>query len=262
MTRCLRGASLDLPVSHACIIIPPLLASPLLPCTSTTSCILLTPLLRMNDLKRKCAKSGLSLISALSVLSLALLYGGIGLTRPFIYPNLPSLIKSFTYLDRPMQTHSPFPWLQDNDLGVLLAVPCPLTKKMLSPKYPIVPWLDTYFTSLSALVLTSLILFNNSCDFSIPTPISIGMLLSASYATSKVPERNLTLHLGGNHLTLLGFTDSNWANCLDTRRSIGSYAFSLDSSIISWNAKKQKKKKNSFPPLHAKPNMLTGFEAA
>jgi hypothetical protein len=53
--------------------------------------------------------------------------------------------------------------------------------------------------------------------------------------------RSLRLHLGGSHdLNLTGYSDSDWANCLDTRRSVGGYAFSLGSGIVSWNARKQK----------------------
>lgn len=52
---------------------------------------------------------------------------------------------------------------------------------------------------------------------------------------------NLKLVLGGtNKIELIGFTNSDWANCLDTRRSMGGYAFSLGSGIISWSCRKQK----------------------
>jgi len=51
--------------------------------------------------------------------------------------------------------------------------------------------------------------------------------------------RNLTLTLGGEtDLRLMGYTDSDWANCLDTRRSVGGFGFTLGSGLISWNAKK------------------------
>ena len=52
---------------------------------------------------------------------------------------------------------------------------------------------------------------------------------------------DLCLTLGGNNkIKLSGYTDSDWANCLDTCRSIGGYCYSLGSGLISWNAKKQK----------------------
>ena len=53
--------------------------------------------------------------------------------------------------------------------------------------------------------------------------------------------RNFKLHLGGeNSISLLGFTDSDWANCLDTRRSVGGHAYTLGSGVVSWQAQKQK----------------------
>ena len=53
--------------------------------------------------------------------------------------------------------------------------------------------------------------------------------------------RDYKLCLGGNSpISILGFTDSDWANCLDTRRSVGGHAYTLGSGVISWQARKQK----------------------
>ena len=53
--------------------------------------------------------------------------------------------------------------------------------------------------------------------------------------------RNHKLRLGGNNpISLLGFTDSDWANCLDTRQSIGGHAYTLGSGATSWKARRQK----------------------
>jgi len=54
--------------------------------------------------------------------------------------------------------------------------------------------------------------------------------------------RTLEFTLGGEtDLWLVGYTDSDWAwNCLDTRRSMGGFSFSLGAGLILWNAKKQK----------------------
>jgi hypothetical protein len=46
--------------------------------------------------------------------------------------------------------------------------------------------------------------------------------------------RDLQLVLGGHSsLSLVGHSDSDYANCKDTSRSIGGYCFSLGSGVIS-----------------------------
>jgi hypothetical protein len=53
--------------------------------------------------------------------------------------------------------------------------------------------------------------------------------------------RELQLVLGGDHpACLLRFTDSDFANCPDTRRSVSGYCFSLGSGTITWCAHQQK----------------------
>ena len=52
--------------------------------------------------------------------------------------------------------------------------------------------------------------------------------------------RSLGLTLGGrNPLAISGYSDSDYANCVDTSRSIGGYCFTLGSGMISWSSRKQ-----------------------
>ena len=52
--------------------------------------------------------------------------------------------------------------------------------------------------------------------------------------------RTHTLTLSSSKpLTLSGYSDSDYANCVDTSRSIGGYCFTLGASVISWGSQKQ-----------------------
>jgi len=55
----------------------------------------------------------------------------------------------------------------------------------------------------------------------------------------------LPLALGGNSLQLIGYTDSDYANDLDTRHSVGGYCFTLGSGMVSWSSCKQQTVTNS-----------------
>ncbi|GAU41434.1 hypothetical protein TSUD_98300 [Trifolium subterraneum] len=52
------------------------------------------------------------------------------------------------------------------------------------------------------------------------------------------PGRRLMFHRNSD-IQIIGYSDADWAECLDTRRSTSGYCFFLGSSLISWKAKKQ-----------------------
>jgi hypothetical protein len=56
-----------------------------------------------------------------------------------------------------------------------------------------------------------------------------------------IGSRSLALTLGGtSEINLVGFSDSLYADCPDTRRSCMGYCFSLGGGVISWSSRKQK----------------------
>jgi len=58
--------------------------------------------------------------------------------------------------------------------------------------------------------------------------------------------RSYSLTLGSqNSLAISGYSDSDYANCIDTSRSIGGYCFSLGSGMVSWSSQKQATVTNS-----------------
>jgi hypothetical protein len=52
------------------------------------------------------------------------------------------------------------------------------------------------------------------------------------------PGRGLMFHRNSD-IQLLGYSNADWAGCLDTRRSTSGYCFFIGRSLISWKAKKQ-----------------------
>ncbi|XP_072058069.1 secreted RxLR effector protein 161-like [Arachis hypogaea] len=42
-----------------------------------------------------------------------------------------------------------------------------------------------------------------------------------------------------SYLQLTGFSDSDWASCIDSYRSISTYCFYLEPSLVTWKSKKQ-----------------------
>ena len=53
--------------------------------------------------------------------------------------------------------------------------------------------------------------------------------------------RDLKLRLGGDgNISLSGYSDSDYGNCLDTWKSVSGYCFSLGSGLISYASRKQK----------------------
>lgn len=58
-------------------------------------------------------------------------------------------------------------------------------------------------------------------------------------------------------IQILGFSDADWATCIDSSKSITWYCFFLGSSLISWKAKKQNTVSRSSSSSEAKYRALT-----
>ena len=50
---------------------------------------------------------------------------------------------------------------------------------------------------------------------------------------------NMRLHIGGQHINLAIYTDAEWADNVEYRRSTSEYIFFVGEGVVSWNSKQQ-----------------------
>jgi hypothetical protein len=60
---------------------------------------------------------------------------------------------------------------------------------------------------------------------------------------------------------MIGYTDSDWAGCMDDRKSTSGYSFSMGSTTVAWSIKKQPTVSLSTTEAEYKATMTTTCEA-
>ena len=66
-----------------------------------------------------------------------------------------------------------------------------------------------------------------------------GLLFRTRGEALELEGYNLEFALEGDPLVVGGFSDADWAGCLDTRRSTTGYVFMLGGAAVSWNSTRQ-----------------------